>query len=62
MVNCAGFTRLTSGHMVEDILHGPAVGEVALSPLTVGLLPVPPGALVGVEEQNKLLLDQTPLL
>ena len=50
MLNCAGFARLTSGHMVENILHGPAVGEVTLSPLTVRLLPVPPGALVGVEE------------
>ena len=47
MVSCAGFTLLTSGHMVEDILHGPAVGEVTLS---VGLLPVPSEALVGVEE------------
>ena len=50
MVSCAGFTRLTSGHMVEDILNGPAVGDVALLLLTVGLLPVPHGALVGVEE------------
>ena len=45
VLNIADFSRLTSGHMGEDILDGPAVGEGALP-----LLPVPPGALVGVEE------------
>ena len=62
MVNCTGFARLTSGHMVEDILHGPAVGEGALPLLTAGLLPVPPDALVGMEEQHQLLLNLLPLL
>ena len=62
MVNCAGFTRLTSTHMVEDILNGPAVRDVALLLLTVGLLPVPHGALVGVEEHHQLLPNQLPPL
>ena len=62
MVDRAGLPRLTSGHVVEDILHGPAVGEGALPLLAAGLLSVPPGALVGMEEQHQLLLDQLPLL
>ena len=62
MVDSAGLARLTSGHVVENILHGPAVGESALPLLTAGLLPVSPGTLVGVEEQHQLLLDQLPLL
>ena len=62
VVDSAGLARLTSGHVVENILHGPAVGESALPLLTAGLLPVSPGTLVGVEEQHQLLLDQLPLL
>ena len=57
VVNCAGAACLTTGHMGEDILHGPAAGEGALP-----LLPVPPDALVGVEEQHQLMLNQLPLL
>ena len=66
MVDRAGLPRLTSGHVVEDILHGPAVRESALPHLCrvagILLLSVSPGALVGVEEQHQLLLDQFPLL
>ena len=66
MRDCAGFTRLTGRHVVQDVLHGPAVGEGALSHLTsvagTLLLSVSPGALVGVEQENQLLLDQLPLL
>lgn len=47
-------------HVVEDVLHGPAVGQRASSHLAVGLLA--PLALVGVEQQNQLLLDQLALL
>lgn len=34
----AGFASLTMCHVVQDILHGSAMREVALSHLTVGLL------------------------
>lgn len=34
----AGFASLTVCHVVQDILHGSAMREVALSHLTVGLL------------------------
>ena len=54
MVNCAGPAYLTSGHVAEDILDHAAVGQVALSLLS--------GALMGVEEQHQLLLDQLQLL
>ena len=41
---------LTSGHVLEDILHGLAVGEVALL--------LTSGAHAGVEEHHQLILDQ----
>lgn len=47
-------------HVVEHILHGAAVGQVALPHLPVGLLP--PLALVRVEQEDELLLDELPLL
>lgn len=56
----AGFAGLAVCHVVENILHGPAVGQRARSHLAVGLLA--PLALVGVEQQNQLLLDQLALL
>lgn len=56
----AGFAGLAVCHVVEDVLHGPAVGQGAGSHLAVGLLA--PLALVGVEQQNQLLLDQLTLL
>ena len=54
MVYCAGPASLTSGHVAEDILDQAAVGE--------GTLPLFSGALVGMEEQHQLLLNQLPLL
>ena len=66
MRDCTGLPRLAGGHVVQDVLHGPAVGESALPHLHgvpgALLLSVPPGAFVGVEEQHQLLLDQFPLL
>ena len=54
VVYCAGPASLTSGHVAEDILDQAAVGE--------GTLPLFSGALVGMEEQHQLLLDQLQLL
>lgn len=34
----AGFAGLTVGHVIKDVLHGSAVGQVALADLSVGLL------------------------
>ena len=66
MRDCAGFTRLAGRHVVQHVLHGPAVRESALPHLRsvpgTLLLPVSPGALVSMEEQHQLLLDQLPLL
>lgn len=47
-------------HVVEHILHGAAVRQVALPNLAVGLLS--PLALVCVEQEDQLLLNQLPLL
>lgn len=47
-------------HVVEHVLHGAAVGQVALPHLPVGLLP--PLALVRMEQEDQLLLDQLPFL
>lgn len=56
----AGLAGLAVGHVVEHVLHGAAVRQRARPHLAVGLLP--PLALVRVEQQNQLLLDQLPLL
>ena len=56
----AGFARLAVCHVVEDVLHRPAVGKVALPHLPVGLLPAL--ALVSMQEEDKLLLDELALL
>lgn len=47
-------------HVVEHVLHGAAVGQVALPHFTVGLLP--PLALMRVEQEDQLLLNQLPFL
>ena len=47
-------------HVVEHVLHGAAVGQVALPHFPVGLLP--PLALVRMEQEDQLLLNQLPLL
>jgi len=46
--------------MVENVLHGAAVGQVALPHFPVSLLP--PLALVRVQQEDELLLNQLPLL
>lgn len=48
------------GHVIEDVLHGAAVGQRARTHLAVSLLA--PLALVGVKQQDQLLLDQFALL
>lgn len=60
MCHLAGFARLAVGHVVEDILHGATVWEVALPHLTIGLFPAL--TLMGMQQENQLLLDQLPLL
>lgn len=47
-------------HVVEHVLHGAAVGQVALPHFPVGLLP--PLAFVCVEQEDQLLLNQLPFL
>ena len=56
----AGLAGLAVGHVVEDVLHGAAVGQGAGLQLPVGLLPSL--ALVCVKQQDQLLLDQLALL
>ena len=49
--------------MGKDVLHGATEGQGALTVLPFGLLlPLPPLTLLGVEQENQLLLDQLPLL
>lgn len=47
-------------HVVQHVLHGATVRQVALSYLSVGLLP--PLAFVRVQQEDQLLLNQLPLL
>lgn len=47
-------------HVVQDVLHGATVGKVALPHFPVSLLPAL--ALVSVQEEDKLLLDELALL
>lgn len=56
----AGFASLAVGHMVEYVLHGAAVGQGAGPHLPVGLLP--PLALVCMQQQDQLLLNEFSLL
>lgn len=56
----AGFPGLTVGHVIEDVLHGPAVRQAAVRQLSVTLLPTL--TLMSVKQENELLLDQLPLL
>lgn len=55
-----GLAGLAVGHVVEDVLHGPAVGQGTGAHLAIGLLT--PLALVCMEQQDQLLLDQLALL
>jgi len=56
----AGLPGLAVGHVVEDVLHGAAVRQGAGPHLPIGLLPSL--ALVSVQQQDQLLLDQLALL
>lgn len=56
----AGLAGLAMSHVVKHILHGAAVGQVAVAHFSVGLLP--PLALVRMEQEDQLLLDELPLL
>lgn len=56
----AGFPGLTVGHVIEDVLHGPAVRQAAVRQLSVTLLPTL--TLMSVKQEDELLLDQLPLL
>lgn len=38
MLTLAGFAGLTVRHVIKDVLHGSAVGQVALADLSIGLL------------------------
>jgi hypothetical protein len=60
VLTLAGLAGLAVGHVVEDILHGAAVWQGAGPHLPIGLLS--PLALVGVEQEHQLLLDQFALL
>ena len=67
MRHCARLAGLAGSHVVEDVLHGAAVGEGALAHLLslrllLLLFSVSPLTLVGVQQKNQLLLDQLPLL
>lgn len=55
-----GLSRLAMGHVIEDIFHGSTVGKRTRPHLSIGLLA--PLALVRVEEQDQLLLDELALL
>lgn len=56
----AGFASLAVCHVVEDVLHGAAVGQGAGPHLPVGLLA--PLALMCMEQQDQLLLNEFALL
>lgn len=56
MCHLAGFASLAVGHVIEDILHGAAVWEVALPHLPIGLLASL--TLVCMKQEHKLLLDE----
>lgn len=52
----AVFTQLAGLHVGEDLLHRPTVGQGTI--VTVGILRLAPLALVGVKQQDELLLDE----
>lgn len=52
----AGLASLAVGHVVEYVLHGAAVGQSAGPDLPICLLP--PLALMCVEQQDQLLLNE----
>ena len=66
MRDAAGLASLAGGHVVQHVLHGPAVGQCALSHLCsiscILLLSISSLTLVSMQQQHQLLLDQLPLL
>lgn len=56
----AGLASLAMSHVVQHVLHGATVGQVARPHLPIGLFP--PLTLVRVEQEDELLLDELPLL
>ena len=66
MRHCTRLAGLAGSHVVEDVLHGAAVGESALAHLLclrllLLLFSISPLTLVGMQQKNQLLLDQLPL-
>jgi len=64
--HCARLAGLAGCHVVEDVLHGAAVGERALAHLLslrllLLLFSISPLTLVRVQQEDQLLLDQLPL-
>ena len=66
MRDTAGLASLAGGHVVQHVLHGPAVGQRTLPHLSsissILLLPISSLTLVSMQQQHQLLLDQLPLL
>lgn len=66
MRHIARLACLARGHVVQHILHRPAVWQGALPHLScvacVLLLPISSLTLVSMEQEDKLLLDELPLL
>lgn len=66
MGNLAGPAFVAMRHMVEDVLHGPAVRHLALLQLfpvdVMNVRLLPPLALVGMQQKYQLLLNQLPFL
>ena len=58
--HCARLAGLAGCHVVEDVLHGTAVGQSAGPYFPIGLLP--PLALMCMEQQDQLLLNEFALL
>lgn len=55
LLTLTGLAGLAVSHVVQDILHSAAVGQIALPDFTIGLFP--PLALVCMKQEYQLLLD-----
>lgn len=55
LLTLTGLASLAVSHVVENVLHSAAVGQVTLSDFTVGLFS--PLALVCMKQEYQLLLD-----
>lgn len=56
----ARLASLAMGHVVKDVLHGTTMGQSAGPHLPIGLFP--PLALMCMEQQDQLLLNEFALL